>query len=40
MILFLVDDDPDTCMRHQMVLQAAGYECNSFTDPVKSTERI
>src|ERR687886_339636 len=34
--VLLVDDEPDICMIYQMVLEDAGYECVSHTDPVKA----
>jgi CheY-like chemotaxis protein len=34
--VLLVDDEPDLCMVYQIVLEDAGYECISYTDPVKS----
>ncbi len=33
--ILLVDDAPDTCIVYQMALEDAGYECISYTDPVK-----
>jgi DNA-binding response OmpR family regulator len=36
--ILLVDDEPDTCMLYQIVLQDAGYECMSYTDPVKALQ--
>src|SRR5215216_1109742 len=38
--ILLVDDEPDTCMSYQMVLQNAGYECNSYTDSVKALKEF
>jgi DNA-binding response OmpR family regulator len=38
--ILLVDDEPDTCMSYQMVLQDAGYECNSYTDSVKALKEF
>ena len=29
--IFLVDDEPDHCFLYQIILQDAGYECNSYT---------
>ena len=40
MRLFLVDDEPDTCMSYQMVLQDAGYECKSYIDSVKALKEF
>jgi CheY-like chemotaxis protein len=34
--VLVVDDEPDICMVYQMVLEDAGYECNSYTDPIKA----
>jgi DNA-binding response OmpR family regulator len=36
----LVDDEPDTCMVYQMTLEDAGYECISYTDPVKALQEF
>ena len=36
--VLLVDDEPDTCMVYQIVLEAAGYECKSYTDSVYALE--
>ena len=38
--ILLVDDEPDTCMSYQIVLQNAGYECNSYTDSVKALKEF
>ena len=38
--ILLVDDEPDTCMVYQIVLEDAGYECKSYTDSVKSLEEF
>ena len=38
--ILLVDDEPDTCMSYQMVLQNAGYECNSYTGSVKALKEF
>ena len=32
--ILLVDDEPDTCILYQIVLEDAGYECKSYTDSV------
>jgi CheY-like chemotaxis protein len=32
--VLLVDDEPDICMIYQMVLEDAGYECISCTEPI------
>ena len=34
--VLLVDDEPDICMVYQMVLEDAGFECISYTDPAKA----
>jgi CheY-like chemotaxis protein len=34
--VLLVDDEPDICMVYQMVLEDAGYQCSSYTDPVQA----
>jgi PleD family two-component response regulator len=34
--LLLVDDEPDTCLCYQIVLEDAGFECHSYTDSVKA----
>jgi CheY-like chemotaxis protein len=34
--VLVVDDEPDICMVYQMVLEDAGYQCTSYTDPVKA----
>lgn len=36
--ILLVDDDHDTCLVYQMVLEDAGYECITYTDPVKALQ--
>ena len=38
--ILLVDDEIDICMVYQIVLQDAGYECVSYTDPVKALEEF
>ena len=38
--ILLVDDEPDHCMVYQMVLEDAGYECKSYTDPVKALQEF
>jgi DNA-binding response OmpR family regulator len=40
MRLFLVDDEYDTCMSYQMVLQDAGYECKSYIDSVRELKEF
>jgi DNA-binding response OmpR family regulator len=34
--ILLVDDEPDTCIVYQIVLEDAGFECVSYTDSVKA----
>ena len=36
--VLVVDDEPDTCIVYQIVLQDAGYECISYTDSVKALQ--
>ena len=38
--VFLVDDEPDICLIYQMVLEDAGYECISHTDPVQALQEF
>jgi CheY-like chemotaxis protein len=38
--ILIVDDEPDTCMSLQTVLEDAGYECKSYTDPVKALKEF
>ena len=38
--ILLVDDEPDICMVYQMVLEDAGYECISYTDPIKALKEF
>jgi CheY-like chemotaxis protein len=38
--VLLVDDEPDTCIVYQIVLQDAGYECTSYTDSVKALKEF
>jgi DNA-binding response OmpR family regulator len=38
-ILF-VDDEPDICLLYQIVLKDAGYECNSYIDPIKALDEF
>jgi CheY-like chemotaxis protein len=35
-----VDDEPDHCTIYQIVLQDAGYECTSYTDPIKALQEF
>jgi CheY-like chemotaxis protein len=38
--ILLVDDEPDICMVYQIVLEDAGYQCSSYTDPVKALQEF
>jgi CheY-like chemotaxis protein len=38
--ILLVDDEPDVCMVYQMVLEDVGFECTSYTDPVKALQEF
>ena len=38
--ILLVDDEPDHCLIYQIVLQDAGFECASYTDPVKALQEF
>ena len=38
--ILLVDDEPDVCMVYQIVLEDAGFECISYTDPVKALQEF
>jgi CheY-like chemotaxis protein len=38
--VLVVDDEPDTCIVYQIVLQDAGYECISYTDSVKALKEF
>jgi CheY-like chemotaxis protein len=38
--ILLVDDESDTCMVYQIVLENAGYECIPYTDPVKALKEF
>jgi CheY-like chemotaxis protein len=38
--VLLVDDEPDICMVYQIVLEDAGHECISYTDPVKALQEF
>jgi DNA-binding response OmpR family regulator len=33
--ILVVDDEPDTCIVYQIVLEDTGFECKSYTDPAK-----
>ena len=36
--ILAIDDVPDICLLYQLVLRDAGYECISYTDPVKALQ--
>lgn len=38
--ILLVDDESDICLLYQMVLNDAGYKCDSYTDPVKAIQEF
>ena len=38
--ILLVDDESDICLLYQMVLNDAGYKCDSYTDSVKATQEF
>jgi CheY-like chemotaxis protein len=38
--ILLVDDEPDSCMVYQIVLEDAGYECKSYTGSVKALQEF
>jgi two-component system catabolic regulation response regulator CreB/two-component system response regulator ChvI len=38
--ILLVDDEPDTCMVYQIVLEDAGYQCRSYTDSLKALQEF
>lgn len=38
--ILLVDDEPDSCMLYQIVLEDAGYECKPYTDSVKALQEF
>ncbi|MFL6405111.1 MAG: response regulator [Nitrososphaeraceae archaeon] len=38
--ILLVDDEPDSCMIFQSVLEDAGYECKSYTDSVETIQEF
>jgi DNA-binding response OmpR family regulator len=38
--ILLVDDEPDSCMSFQAVLEDAGYECKSYTDSVETIQEF
>jgi two-component system catabolic regulation response regulator CreB/two-component system response regulator ChvI len=38
--ILLVDDEPDSCLVYEVVLQDAGYECISYNDSVKALQEF
>jgi CheY-like chemotaxis protein len=38
--VLVVDDEPDTCIVYQIVLEDAGYECISYIDSVKALKEF
>jgi DNA-binding response OmpR family regulator len=38
--ILLVDDESDICLLYQMVLDNAGYKCDSYTDPFKAIQEF
>ena len=38
--ILIVDDESDICMVYQMVLEDAGYQCSSYTDPVQALQEF
>ena len=38
--ILLVYDEPDICLIYQMVLEDAGYQCTSYTDPVQALQEF
>ena len=38
--ILIVDDESDICMVYQMVLEDAGYQCSSYTDPVQAMQEF
>ncbi len=38
--ILLVDDEHDICVVYQIVLEDAGFECISYTDPVKALKEF
>ena len=38
--ILVVDDEPDVCMVYQIVLEDAGFECISYTDPIKALQQF
>jgi CheY-like chemotaxis protein len=38
--ILLVDDEPDSCLVYQIVLEDMGYECTSYNDSVKALQEF
>ena len=38
--ILVVDDEPNHCSIYRMTLQDAGFECASYTDPVKALQEF
>ena len=38
--ILVVDDESDSCLAYQVVLQDSGYQCNSYTDSVKALQEF
>ena len=38
--ILVVDDEPNHCLIYRMTLQDAGFECASYTDPVKALQEF
>jgi CheY-like chemotaxis protein len=38
--VLLVEDEPDICRIYQIVLEDAGYQCISYTDPIKALQQF
>jgi|SRR5215212_3762169 CheY-like chemotaxis protein len=38
--VLVVDDESDICMVYQIALEDAGYECISYTDPIKALQEF
>ena len=39
-MVLLVDDEPDSCLVYQIVLEYAGFQCVSYTDSVKALKEF
>jgi CheY-like chemotaxis protein len=38
--ILVVDDEHDTCLCYQIVLEDAGFECHSYTDSIKALQEF